>query len=221
MMGGVIFKDRREAGLRLAQLLRKYCGGDCVVFGIPRGGIEVGYYIATDLDCPLEVTVPRKIGAPLQPELAVGAVAEDGTVYIEEEIVELVGVSEEYVRSAAKRELELIKRRIELYRGGAEIPELSKYNVIVVDDGVATGATMIATLRFLRRKNCSRLVCAAPVAPPEVVQKLRKEADDVVFVATPSPFYAIGQFYQDFRQLTEEDVVRYLSGVKRLVSRRA
>lgn len=217
MLEEVIFKDRREAGLRLSQLLHKYRGEDCVVFGIPRGGVEIGYYVAQKLDCFLEVIIPRKIGAPLQPELAVGAVAEDGTIYIEEEVVELVGVSEEYIRSAADRELEVIKKRLKVYRGGREIPELSQYKAIVVDDGVATGATMIAALRFLRKKNCSRLVCAVPVAPPETIYKLKREADEVLSVATPTPFYAIGQFYQDFRQLTDEDVMYYLSSSRRLL----
>ncbi|MDW7986903.1 MAG: phosphoribosyltransferase [Nitrososphaerota archaeon] len=217
MFEGIIFRDRREAGLKLSQLLQKYRGEECVVFGIPRGGVEIGYYVARELNCLLEVIIPRKIGAPLQPELAVGAVAEDGTVYIEEEVAELVGVSEEYIRSAVVRELELIKKRLKVYRGEVEVPELSKYKVIVVDDGVATGATMIASLRFLRKKNCSRLICAIPVAPPETIHKLRREADEVVCVATPTPFYAIGQFYQDFRQLTDEDVLYYLSHSKRLI----
>lgn len=213
----IIFRDRKDAALRLSNLLENYRAENLVVFGIPRGGVEVGYYIANQLDCLLEVTIPRKIGAPFQPELAIGAVAEDGTIYIEEEVAELVGVSEEYIRSAARNELETINRRIEIYRRGKEIPQLIGYNVVVVDDGVATGATMIATLRFLRKKNPTKLICATPVAPPETIHKLRKDADEVICIETPSPFYAIGQFYQDFRQLTDEEVLYYLSRSKRLL----
>ncbi len=217
MYEDIIFIDRRDAALRLSEFLDKYKTGNTVVFGIPRGGVEIGYYIAQKLECFLEVTIPRKIGAPLQPELAVGAVAEDGTIYTEREVAELVGVSREYIESAARHELETIKKRIQLYRHGRDIPELSKYNAIVVDDGVATGATMIATLRFLRKKNPVKLVCGVPVAPPETIHKLKNEADEVICVETPTPFYAIGQFYQDFRQLSDEEVLYYLSKSKRLV----
>ena len=217
MFEEIIFKDRRDAALKLSKFLDKYRTENLIVFGIPRGGVEIGYYIAQKLECLLEVTIPRKIGAPFQPELAVGAVAEDGTIYIEEEVAEFVGISKEYVSSAARRELEVIKKRIELYREGKDIPQLSQYNVIVVDDGIATGATMIATLRFLRKKNPIKLVCGTPVAPSETIHKLWKEADDVVCLETPTPFYAIGQFYKDFRQLTDEEVLNYLSSSRRLI----
>lgn len=178
----------------------------------------MGFYVAGELGCPLEVSVPRKIGAPMQPELAVGAVAEDGAIYVEEEVMRLIGVGEDYIRVQAQRELEEVRRRVQVYRGGRELPDLSTYTVIVVDDGVATGATMIATLRFLRKKNPVRLICAVPVAPPETVRKLRAEADEVVCVETPEPFYAIGQFYHDFRQLTDQDVLRFLSSAPRLTA---
>lgn len=216
MCEDIVFKDRKDAALKLTKLLSKYKMKSTVVFGIPRGGVEIGYYVAKELECSLEVTIPRKIGAPLQPELAVGAVAEDGTIYVEREVAELVGVSEEYISSAARHELETISERIKLYRHGRDIPELSNYNVIVVDDGVATGATMIATLRFLRKRKPIKLICGVPVAPPETIHKLRNEADDVVCLETPTPFFAIGQFYQDFRQLTDEEVIYYLSLSSRL-----
>jgi len=217
MYGDVTFRDRRDAALRLSKLLDRYRSENLIVFGIPRGGVEIGYYIAKELDCLLEVTIPRKIGAPLQPELAVGAVAEDGTIYVEEEVAEIVGISREYIDSAARKELEVIKKRIELYRKGKDIPQLSEYNAVVVDDGIATGATMMATLRLLRKKNPIKLVCGTPVAPPETIHKLRREADDIVCLETPTPFYAIGQFYQDFRQLTDEEVLHYLSHSRRLI----
>ncbi len=214
----MIFRDRRDAGLRLAELLKEFRDEKCVVVAIPRGGVEVGYYVAEALGCPLEVTVPRKVGAPMEPELAVGAVAEDGTLYVEEEVARVVGVRGEWLEEAAERELREVQRRIEVYRDGRPLPRLDDYTVIVVDDGVATGATMIATLRFLRKLGAKRIVAAVPVAPPETLPKLRAEADEVVCIETPAPFYAIGQFYRDFSQLSDTEVMDYLERARRLIS---
>ena len=212
-----MFRDRLEAGERLAEVLSDYRGEQVAVIAIPRGGVEVGYVIAERFDSPLEVTVPRKIGSPMDPELAVGAVAEDGTIYVEEDVVKMLGVREDWIRVEAERELQEVRRRLELYRGGKPLPGLREYVVLLVDDGIATGATIIATARFLRKLNPRRLVIAAPVAPPEVLPKLSREADDVRCVETPTPFFAIGQFYQDFSQLDDSKVIEYLSKVRRLV----
>ena len=212
-----VFKDRRDAGERLADILTDLRDERCLVAAIPRGGVVVGYYVAERFDWPLEVVVPRKIGAPYQPELAVGAVAEDGTIYVEEEVARAVGVGMDWIRDAAKRELEEVKRRIKLYRGGAELPRLDEYIVIAVDDGVATGATMIATVRFLKKLGSRRVIIAIPVAPPEVLPKLRAEADEVRCLETPIPFYAIGQFYVNFAQVSDVEVMDYLSRSRRLL----
>jgi len=212
-----MFRDRLEAGEKLAEVLSDYRGERVAVIAIPRGGVEVGYAVAERFDSPLEVTVPRKIGSPMDPELAVGAVAEDGTIYVEEDVVRMLGVREDWIRVEAERELQEVRRRLELYRGGKPLPELREYVVLLVDDGIATGATIIATARFLRKLNPRRLVIAAPVAPPEVLPKLSREADDVRCVETPTPFFAIGQFYQDFSQLDDSKVIEYLSKVRRLV----
>ncbi len=214
----MIFRDRREAGERLAELLEDLRGERCVVIAIPRGGVEVGYHVAWRLGCPLEITVPRKIGAPLEPELAVGAVAEDGTIYVEEGVARMVGVDYDWIKREAERVLREVKRRIDLYREGRPLPSLKDYTAILVDDGIATGATMIASARFIRKLGPRRTVIAAPVAPPEVMEKLRGEADEIVVVDTPSPFYAIGQFYQDFTQLSDADVLRLLKGARRLIN---
>ena len=212
-----MFRDRLEAGEKLAEVLSDYRGERVAVIAIPRGGVEVGYAVAERFDSPLEVTVPRKIGSPMDPELAVGAVAEDGTIYVEEDVVRMLGVREDWIRVEAERELQEVRRRLELYRGGKPLPGLREYVVLLVDDGIATGATIIATARFLRKLNPRRLVIAAPVAPPEVLPKLSREADDVRCVETPTPFFAIGQFYQDFSQLDDSKVIEYLSKVRRLV----
>lgn len=213
----MIFKNRLDAGERLAELLSDYQGERLAIIAIPRGGVEVGYVLAIKLGAPLEVTVPRKIGAPMDPELAVGAVAEDGTIYVDEEVTKLVGVSWDWIRSESERELWEVKRRIEKYRDGKPLPRLDEYVVILVDDGVATGATIIVTARFLRKLEPRRLVIAVPVAPPEALPKLSKEVDDVRCVETPTPFFAIGQFYYDFSQLSDDKVLEYLLRVNRLV----
>ncbi len=213
----MIFRDRLDAGEKLAELLSDYQCGKLAVIAIPRGGVEVGYILAVRLDAPMEVTVPRKIGAPMDPELAVGAIAEDGTLYVDEEVARLVGVSGEWIRNEGERELREVRRRIEAYRWGKPLPRLEGYTVVLVDDGVATGATIIATARFLRKLEPKKLIIAVPVAPPETLPKLSREVDDVRCVETPSPFFAIGQFYHDFYQLSDAQVLDYLSRVKRLV----
>ncbi|MCD6591828.1 MAG: phosphoribosyltransferase [Thaumarchaeota archaeon] len=213
----MLFKDRLEAGEKLAEILSDYRGERAAVIAVPRGGVEVGYAIASKLDIPLEVTVPRKIGSPMDPELAVGAVAEDGTIYVEEEVSRMLGVREDWIRIEAERELQEVRRRLEIYRGGKPLPSLEGYTILLVDDGIATGATIIATARFLRKLNPGKLIIAAPVAPPEVLPKLSKEADDIRCLETPTPFFAIGQFYQSFPQLSDSEVLEYLSRIKRLV----
>jgi putative phosphoribosyl transferase len=201
----LLFYDRTDAGRRLAKLLKRRIQGPCVVLAIPRGGVVVGYEVAKELGCPLDVVISRKVGAPAQPELAVGAVAEDGVVFVDEEIAGLVGVSRDYVERRAREELREVWRRAEEYRGGREMPDLSGKTVILVDDGLATGLTMMAAVHMARNKGAEKVVVAVPVSPPETVAKLRRHADEVICLETPTNFYAIGQFYDRFDQLTDEE----------------
>ncbi len=201
----MLFYDRTDAGRRLAKLLKRRIQGPCIVLAIPRGGVVVGYEVAKELGCPLDVVISRKVGAPAQPELAVGAVAEDGVVFVDEEIAGLVGVSRDYVERRAREELREVRRRAEEYRGGREMPDLSGKTVILVDDGLATGLTMMAAVHMARNKGAEKVVVAVPVSPPETVAKLRRHADEVICLETPTNFYAIGQFYERFDQLTDEE----------------
>jgi predicted phosphoribosyltransferase len=201
----LLFYDRTDAGRRLAKLLKRRIQGPCIVLAIPRGGVVVGYEVAKELGCPLDVVISRKVGAPAQPELAVGAVAEDGVVFVDEEIAGLVGVSKDYVERRAREELREVRRRAEEYRGGREMPDLSGKTVILVDDGLATGLTMMAAVHMARNKGAEKVVVAVPVSPPETVAKLRRHADEVICLETPTNFYAIGQFYERFDQLTDEE----------------
>lgn len=212
-MQGVInlFQDRQTAGRELAEKLLKYKGEDLLVLGVPRGGVIVAAEVAKALAAPLDVIISRKIGAPFNPELALGAVAPDGTVLFDERLLDLLRLGRDDLQEEVADQLEEIRRRLKLYRGGREPSRYDGRTVIVVDDGIATGFTLRAALRWLRRHDPGKLVLAVPVAPPEVVERLRQEVDEVVCLETPEEFYAVGQFYKDFRQITDEEVVAALA----------
>ena len=212
----MMFKDRREAGRKLAAQLRRYTGADTVVLALPRGGVPVGYEVARALHARLDITVVRKVGAPGQPEFGIGAVV-DGDhpeQVLDEESVRLLGVSREYLDKQIGIELREIRRRQEVYRRGRAPMALKGRTVIVVDDGIATGGSMRAALRAARRAGPRRLVLAVPVAPPETIESLRDEVDDVVCLSTPEIFNAVGQFYQDFSQTTDDEVIRLLDAMQ-------
>jgi len=206
----VIFADRIDAGERLAKALMHLAGSDCVVMAIPRGGVIVGEVIARELGSPLDVVVPRKIGAPGNPELAIGAVA-PGIRVLDTRMVGALGVTDRYLeREIAEQEAE-IERRQHAYRGGRQPQPVEGRVAIVVDDGVATGSTAVAALRWARAKGAERVVLAVPVAPPQSLERLGAEADEVVVLETPQPFLAVGEWYRDFDQTTDEQVVSALA----------
>jgi putative phosphoribosyl transferase len=206
----VIFADRIDAGERLAKGLTHLAGSECVVLAIPRGGVIVGEVIARELGAPLDVVVPRKIGAPGNPELAIGAVA-PGIRVLDPRMVGALGVTDRYLdREIAEQEAE-IERRQRAYRGGRPPRPVEGRVAIVVDDGVATGSTAVAALRWARARSAERVVLAVPVAPPQSLERLRAEADEVVVLETPQPFLAVGEWYRDFDQTTDEQVVSALA----------
>ena len=206
----MIFADRIDAGERLAKGLAHLAGSECVVLAIPRGGVIVGEVIARELGAPLDVVVPRKIGAPGNPELAIGAVA-PGIRVLDPRMVGALGVTDRYLdREIAEQEAE-IERRQRAYRGGRPPQPVEGRVAIVVDDGVATGSTAVAALRWARARGAERVVLAVPVAPPQSLERLRAEADEVVVLETPQPFLAVGEWYRDFDQTTDEQVVSALA----------
>jgi putative phosphoribosyl transferase len=210
----VIFRDRSHAGGEVASMVGHLKGEDCIVLAIPRGGVVVGYEVAKALSCPMDVIVPRKIGAPGQPELALGAVSEDGSVYIDESLARLVGADQRYIDEMVDAELAEIRRRVGVYRGGRPVADVAGKVVILVDDGLATGATVLAAIRHLRRLGPRKIIVAVPVAAKETVEKVGKEADEVLCRYMPRDFYAIGQFYQSFEQLSDDEVLELLSNVR-------
>ena len=212
------FDDRTDAGRKLAEALRHLRDRDPVVLALVRGGLPVAYEVASALSAPLDVVLVRKIGAPSQPELAVGAVV-DGQrpeIVVNADVLRMVGASQRYVDAEAQRQLAEIDRRRALYLRGRPQVEVTGRTAILVDDGIATGATMRAALRAVRRQKPSHLVLAVPVAPAETIASLATEVDEVVCLDTPTPFGAVGAFYRDFRQVSDEEVVELLDRARDL-----
>ncbi len=211
-----MFKDRRDAGRRLAGPLLRYENERPIVVALPRGGVPVGYEVARALGAPLDIMVVRKLGAPGQPELGIGAVV-DGDhpeSVFNQEVVRLLDVSADYMRREIECQLDEIRRRQQAYRGGRPPLSVSGRTAVVVDDGLATGGSMRAAVRGIRRAGPRRLILAVPVAPPETVAALAGEVDDIVCLSTPSPFGAVGYFYDEFEQTDDAEVIELLESAR-------
>ena len=206
------FLDRREAGRLLAPKVAALAPVQPIVYALPRGGVPVAAEIAAALNAPLDLVLVRKIGAPLQPELAVGAIVDgdEPVRFINDEIARQTGADADYLDAASRRELAEIERRRARYLAGRARPDPRGRTAIVVDDGIATGATAVAALRALKQRGAARLIVAAPVAPPDTMARLRAEADEVVCLLQPRAFWDISEFYADFHQLDDAEVVRAL-----------
>lgn len=205
-----MFADRRTAGRQLAQALIHHAGTQPIVLGLPRGGVVVADEVARVLGGTLDVWVVRKLGAPYQPELGMGAIAEGPAVVLDRQIVRHVCTSLEELYDVARREMAEVSRRVTRFRGDRPAPALEGRTVIIVDDGIATGGTVRAAIRAIRKRRPARLVVATPVASPDIVESLSREVDEVVCLYEPEPMYAIGLWYEDFRQVSDEEVVRIL-----------
>jgi len=209
-----MFRDRKDAGERLAAQLLHLKDKSPVVLALPRGGVAIGAEIARLLGAPLDIVLVRKIGVPWQPELALGAVADGGTpeIFIDERMAESLAIPGDYVREEPTRQLAELERRRQTYCAGRPPVDLGGRTAIVVDDGIATGATMRVALRAVRRRGPSRLVLAAPVAAAETLAALAGEADETVCVTAPEGLGAIGYYYDDFHQLSDTEVTALLTG---------
>jgi predicted phosphoribosyltransferase len=202
-----VFRDRRDAGRALARLLDHYRSrGDVVVLALPRGGVPVGHEVATALGVPLDVFIVRKLGVPGHQEVAMGAIASGAAVVINDDVVRGLGITPAVIERVSHRESEELERRERLYREDAPPPDVGGKVAILVDDGLATGASMRAAVVALRRLRPARIVVAVPAAPASTCRELAAEVDEVVCAATPSPFFAVGQHYRDFTQVTDGEV---------------
>jgi putative phosphoribosyl transferase len=206
-----LFRDRQDAGRRLAEKLRGYAGTNAIVLALPRGGVPVAAEVAARLGLPLDVYIVRKLGVPGQAELAMGAIASGGVRVMNDDVVHGLGIPEHVVDSVAQAEGAELARREAAYRTARPPLEVAERTVILIDDGLATGATMRAAVQALRVRHAARIVVAVPVGAPETCQMLAAEADEIVCAVAPEPFLAVGYWYEDFAQTTDEEVQAILS----------
>ncbi len=210
-----MFRDRKDAGVHLAERLKQYAGrNDVVVLALPRGGVVTAAEVANRLKAPLDVLIVRKIGHPMEQELAAGALAETGAIVYNEDVARGFGITKEYLRDEAARQRNEISRRQQLYRNGEKLMEVGGRTVILVDDGVATGATMKAAIEALKREHAARLIVAVPVSPRATAAELETMADEFVCLDTPPDFMAVGSYYADFRQIMDAEVVSILRDLR-------
>jgi predicted phosphoribosyltransferase len=210
------FRDRRQAGRLLAEALREYAGrDDVVVLGLPRGGVPVAYEVAEALDAPLDVFLVRKLGVPGHEELALGAIASGGTRVLNKPLADKLQIPEDWIAAIDAKERRELERRALVYRDDRPPPDLTGRTVILVDDGLATGSTMLAAVSAVRAHDPAKVVVAVPVADPDTCAALRREADDAVCLLTPKPLRAVGAWYEDFSQTSDEEVRELLSRARR------
>ena len=205
------FHDRREGGARVADALVRFAHArDTVVLGLPRGGVVTAHEIAKRLDLPLDTIVVRKLGTPGQPELAMGAIARGGVRVLNDDVIRSLRISAREIDAVSEQEEKESARREALFRGGRPPLDLAGKTVIIADDGLATGSTMFAAVEAIRAQNPACIVVAIPVAPPSTVQRLRRKVDEVVCLTTPADFMAVGEWYDDFTQVTDQEVIELL-----------
>ena len=207
-----IFPDRAEAGRLLGLKLAQYAGrDDVIVLGLPRGGVPVAYEVAQALHLPLDVFIVRKLGVPGFEELAAGAIASGGVRVLNEDVIRALPNADEIIEAVTKRESAEVERREQEYRDGRPAPEIRGRTVILIDDGLATGATMRAAVKALRQRRAAKIVVAVPVGPPDTCKEFEDEADEVVCASAPEFFQAVGQYYEDFSQTSDEEVSELLA----------
>jgi putative phosphoribosyl transferase len=209
-----LFVDRREAGRRLADALERFRDEEPLVIALPRGGVPVGFEVARALAAPLDILLVRKLGAPFNPEYGIGAIAEGGVRFVRREDVELIGISDEELETVIARQSAELERRQWRYRGKQEPLPVKDRTVILVDDGVATGGTVVTAGQALKARGAARVILAAPVAPPGIGERLAEDFDEIVCLDQPHGFFGIGQFYVDFAQVGDEEVVQLLEAAR-------
>lgn len=204
------YKNRQDAGIQLAESLTKFIDEQPIIIALPRGGVVLGYEIAKKLNAPLDIIVARKIGAPLQPELGIGAIAPNNIKILNTDLINQLGIRQDEIEKVIRNETIEMERRIALYRKGLPSLDLQGKTVIVVDDGLATGVSTRAAILSIKTMNPNKIILAVPVGPPDTVARFRKEVDELVCLKEPQDFYAVGAHYDDFEQISDEEVIDLL-----------
>jgi predicted phosphoribosyltransferase len=211
----MIFKDRQDAGQKLIQKLEKFKNSqETIVLGLPRGGVVTAFEISKELNLPLDIIVTRKIGAPGNPELAIGAITEIGESVLDVALISTMRVSQDYVNQEIKQETKEANRRLSVYRGTRPPLNLQDKRVILVDDGVATGYTMLAAIKSVRKKEAKEIIIAVPVIALDTLKKIKREADEVIYLDSPISFWGISSFYENFDQIEDEEVIALMKSKK-------
>lgn len=215
-----LFEDRVDAGKKLAKELSKYANrSDVLILALPRGGVPVAFEVAKELNVKMDVFIVRKLGVPGNEELAMGAISSDNVLVLNEDIVSSFQMSEKVINMVSENELKELKRRERIYRGDRPKPEISDSTVILIDDGLATGATMRAAVSAIKTKNPAKIVVAVPTGAPDTCELFKMEVDEVICIATPEPFYGVGAWYGNFSQTTDEEVCKLLDKARALPAR--
>lgn len=210
----MIYKNRHDAGCKLAEKLKKYINKNPIVLALPRGGVVLGYEVAKILNARLDVIVPRKIGAPFYPEFGIGAIAPNGIRVLNFEAINRLGISKIEIEQIIEDETIEMNRRIYLYRKDLSPLDLNEKTVIVVDDGIATGVSTKAAIMSIKKMNPKKIILAVPVCPPDTAEIFRKEVDEFLCLNEPPDFYAVGAYYEDFSQVSDEEVIELIKRAK-------
>ena len=210
-----MFRDRKDAGRRLLKELERFRTENPLILAVPRGGVVLAQEMIKELALEWDLIIPRKIGAPHNKEVAIGAVSYDGSYFTDEGYVDMLGVSNRYIEAEAAFQLDEIKRRMREYRGTDDFPNVKDRTVIIVDDGIATGFTILAAIKSVKKQGADKVVIAVPVAPRDTVERLSKEVDEVICLEVPEEFYAVGMHYESFSEVTEAEIAAIMNDLRR------
>ena len=210
----MLFLDRMDAGEKLTDSFYKFKDEDVIVLAVPRGGLEIAYDTIKKFGFKWDLIIPRKIGAPHNKEFAIGAVSVDGSYFLNNEYVQMFGISQDYIENEVLEQIKEIKRRMKEYRGVDTFPEVNDKTVIIIDDGIATGFTILAVIKAVKKQGAKKIILAIPVGPRETIEEFKELVDEVICLYIPDEFYAVGSYYVNFEQVTDEQVFKIIKELR-------